>query len=92
MFTVLSPHIYLQMTSISSGVSKPDVISVISLNDFPLINACNSFLNPRKTDPAVAGFRFGGTKNCFGSREIRGSESCSSGKTSSQLSYSSNAG
>lgn len=60
MFTVLSPHIHPPMTSFSSGVSEPDVVSVISFNDFPLINVYNFSLNPKKDDPAVAGFRFRG--------------------------------
>lgn len=61
MFTVLSPHIHLQLTSFNSGGSESNVISVISFNDFSLINVDNSSLNPRRADPAVAGFRFRGS-------------------------------
>lgn len=49
------------MTSFSSGVSEPDVVSVISLDDFPSMNLSGLFLNPSEDVQAVAGFRFSGS-------------------------------
>lgn len=60
-FMVLCAHVHLRMTDFSLWVSEPDVISVISLNDFPLINLSNVSLNPREDVPAVSGSKFKGS-------------------------------
>lgn len=55
---VLPLLVHLWMTNFSLGVSEPDIVYVISLNDFPLINVSSLSLNPGKAKPAVAGLRF----------------------------------
>ena len=77
MFRVLSPHVHLRMTSFSLGVSKPDVISVISLNNFHLMNMSSVSLNPSEDVPAATE-SLGEAKDCYSdSREVWDSESCS---------------